>query len=142
MTEIIRFCYCIMTVVKSWLAYSSSIRLDNISGNSKVFKMYKSGCSRNPLFIYNDILTSFIKQENIYLSKSLNKILKALDRRQSSLKNNVIFFLAQISKIKNTKTHWSIKITALQNILLGLLSLSYYANFHNIPSKMFKGTLH
>ena len=142
MTEIIRFCYCIMTVVKSWLAYSSSIRLDDISGNSKVFKMYKSGCSRNPLFIYNDILTSFIKRENIYPSKSLNKKPVALDWCRSSFKNDAIFFLAQILKIENTKIYLSIEITALQNILLGLLSLSYYANFHNIPSKMFKGTLH
>ena len=142
MTEIIRFCDCIMTVIKSWLAYSFSIRLDNYSGNSRVFKMYKSGCSRYPPFIYNDILTSCIKQKNIYPSKPLYKMPGALDWRQSSFKNDAIFFPAQISKITNTNIYLSIEITALQNISLGLLSLSYYANFHNIPSEIFEGTLH
>ena len=142
MTEIIRFCDCIMTVIKSWLAYSFSIRLDNHSGNSRVFKMYKSGCSRYPTFIYNAILTSCIKQENIYPSKSLNKKFGALDWRRSSFKNDAIFFMAQILKIENTKIYLLIEIKALQNILLGLLSLSNYANFHNIPSEMFEGTLH
>ena len=142
MTEIIRFCDCIMTVIQSWLAYSFSILLDNYSGNIRVFKMYKSGCSRYPPFTYDNILTSCIEQENIYSSKSLNKKPGALDRCRSSFKNDAIFFLAQILKIENTKIYLSIEITALQNILLGLLSLSNYANFHNIPSEMFEGTLH
>ena len=142
MTEIIRFWGCIMTVTQSWLAYSFSSRLDNYSGNSRVFKMYKIGCSRYPPFISNNILKPCIEQENIYPSKSLNKKPVALDWCRSSFKNDAIFFLAQILKIENTKIYLSIEITALQNILLGLLSLSNYANFHNIPSEIFEGTLH
>ena len=142
MTDLIRFYDRSMTTLRSLLAYSWDICLDNHSGIRKVFKRYKSACSLYPRIAHCDSFSLCIKQDELNSSKSICKMRAALEWRQSSFKKNAIVFLDQILKIKNTEIDCSLEITPLQNILLGLLDLSYYVDFRIIPSKMFEGTLH